>query len=94
MNIRSIRHRGLRRLLERDDSREIRGDLAGRVRNVLTALLAANDLQQLSGPPGWRIHQLTGDREGTWSISVSGNYRITFTVADAEVCELDLEDYH
>jgi toxin HigB-1 len=94
MNIRSIRHRGLRRLLERDDPREIRGDLVGRVRNVLTALLAANDVQQLSGPPGWRIHQLTGDREGTWSISVSGNWRVTFAVADAEVYELDLEDYH
>jgi toxin HigB-1 len=94
MNIRSVRHRGLRRLLERDDPREIRGDLAGRVRHVLTALLAANDVQQLSGPPGWRIHQLTGDREGIWSISVSGNWRITFAVADAEVYELDLEDYH
>jgi toxin HigB-1 len=46
------------------------------------------------GPPGWRVHQLSGDREGTWSISVSGNWRITFNVEDGEVSDLDLEDYH
>jgi proteic killer suppression protein len=46
------------------------------------------------GPPGWRIHQLRGDRAGTWSISVSGNWRLTFDVRQGEICNLDLEDYH
>ena len=94
MIIRSVKSRGLRRFLERDDAREIRGDLVSRTRNVLTALMAAGDIQQLNGPPGWRIHQLVGDREGTWSISVSGNWRITFDVEDGEIANLDLEDYH
>jgi proteic killer suppression protein len=48
----------------------------------------------LQGPPGWRIHQLRGDRAGTWSISVSGNWRITFRIEGGEIKELDLEDYH
>jgi proteic killer suppression protein len=46
------------------------------------------------GPPGWRIHQLTGDRSGTWSISASGNWRITFRISGDEIVDLDLEDYH
>jgi len=48
----------------------------------------------VQGPPGWRVHQLTGDRAGTWSVSASGNWRITFTVEGGEICHLDLEDYH
>jgi proteic killer suppression protein len=46
------------------------------------------------GPPGWRIHQLKADREGTWSISVSGNWRRTSDIRHGEIRNLDLEDYH
>lgn len=94
MQIRSVRHRGLRRFIEDDDDRGIRRDLTNRVRNVLTALIAAGDMDGVQGPPGWRIHQLTGDRAGTWSISVSGNWRITFEIEDEKIINLDLEDYH
>ena len=85
---------GLARLIEDDDAKAIRGDLAPRVRRVLTALLSADSVDSLKGPPGWRIHQLTGARAGTWSISVSGNWRITFRIDDGEITDLDLEDYH
>jgi toxin HigB-1 len=37
---------------------------------------------------------LKGDRAGTWSISVSGNWRITFDIDEGEVANLNLEDYH
>jgi len=72
MDISSIEHRGLKRLIEDDDSRELRSDLVARIRRILTALVLAPDVRNILGPPGWRIHQLTGDRYGTWSISVSG----------------------
>ena len=52
MDIKNVRHKGLRRLIEDDDERGIRGNLVGRVRNVLTALIAAKDI---------RIRQLEGD---------------------------------
>ena len=94
MNIRSIRHRGLRRLVETNDSREIRPDLVNRTRNIMTALIPATDVNSVTGPPGWRIHQLTGNRAGTWSISVSGNWRITFDMDTGDIANLDLEDYH
>lgn len=94
MKIRSIRHRGLKRLIESDHDREIRGDLVRRVRNILAALITAQDMSGVQGPPGWRIHQLSGDRAGTWTISVSGNWRITFGLEGDEIYNLDLEDYH
>lgn len=94
MRIRSVRHRGLRRFIEDDDVREIRPDLVNRVRRILTALIVAPGMDDFSGPPGWRIHQLSGDRAKTWSVSASGNWRITFTLDDGEICDLNLEDYH
>ena len=94
MILRTVRHKGLKRFVEDDDGRGIRTDLLSRVRAVLTALIAAENVEGVKGPPGWRVHELTGDRAGTWSISVSGNWRITFTVEAGEVCNLDLEDYH
>lgn len=94
MVIRSVRDRGLRRFLEEDDHRGIRRDLINRIRNILAALVAAEDMSGVAGPLGWRIHQLTGARAGTWSISVSGNWRITFDLEEGEICKLDLEDYH
>ncbi len=94
MRIRTISHKGLRRLVENDDPREIRRDLEGRVRRVVTALVLAHDMASIMAPPGWRLHQLTGDRAGTWSISVSGNWRITFRIEEGEIAGLNLEDYH
>jgi proteic killer suppression protein len=94
MHFRSIEHRGLLRLIEDDDSREIRPDLLRRVRNILAGLHVATDMSGVIGPPGWRVHQLKGDRAGTWSISVSGNWRLTFDIEQGEVCNLNLEDYH
>jgi proteic killer suppression protein len=94
VKILSVRHKGLKRLIEDDDDRGIHPDLANRVRRILTALLSAEGIEGLAGPPGWRIHQLTGDRAETWSVSVSGNWRITFKIDGETVTDLDLEDYH
>ena len=94
MTIRSVRHRELKRFIEDDDHRGIPRDLIDRTRKILAVLIVASDMNGVTGPPGWRLHQLFGDRAGTWSISVSGNWRITFEVEDNEICRLDLEDYH
>ena len=94
MRIRSVRHKGLSRLIGHDDERGVRRDMAGRVRNVITALVSAETLDEVRGPPGWRIHRLSGDRAGTWSVSVTGNWRVTFRIVADEIADLDLEDYH
>ena len=94
MRIRSIRHKGLRRLVEDDDVRGLGHDRVGRVRNILAALMVADDMAGVRGPPGWRIHPLTGDRAGTWGIAASGNWRVTFRLVGGEIADLDLEDCH
>lgn len=94
MRFRTTRHKGLKAFIENGDAKGIRPDQIKRVRNILAALRHAETMDELSGPPGWRLHQLLGDRAGTWSISVSGNWRITFDLVDGEIADLDLEDYH
>ena len=96
MIIRSIRHRGLRRLVEDDDPRFLQPAMVDLVRKVLTSLILADDPEGLiaEAPPGWRIHRLTGGRRGEWSVSVSGNWRITFEEEDGCIDRLNLEDYH
>ncbi|MDX2263458.1 MAG: type II toxin-antitoxin system RelE/ParE family toxin [Hyphomicrobiales bacterium] len=94
MKIISIRHRGLRRLLLENNPREVRPDQVARLRRILTELLAADSLEDIRDRPGWRIHRLVGDRAGTWSISVSANWRLTFRRDDDTISDLDLEDYH
>ena len=96
MTIQSVRHKGLRRLIERDDAKGVRPDMVDRVRKILTALLTADSIDGFvaGAPPGWRVHQLAGDRKGVWSISASGNWRITFTENEGSISSLDLEDYH
>ena len=96
MVIRSVRHKGLRRLIEDDNAKGLRTDLAGRVRKILTALILVDDMDAFfaAAPPGWRVHQLSGDRRDEWSISVSGNWRITFEEEDGHIDHLNSEDYH
>lgn len=96
MIIRSVRHRGLRRLLEHDDPRFVRSEWIARVRKILTVLILAEDIDRFAAyaPRGWRLHRLTGDRQGEWSVSVSGNWRITFEESDGCIDRLNLEDYH
>lgn len=96
MNIRSVRHRGLRRLLEEDNPRFLRRDLVGRIRNVMTALVLAKNIDGFiaDAPLGWRVHRLSGDRANEWSVSISGNWRITFEEVEGGIERLHLEDYH
>ena len=55
-----------------------------------------NDPGELRALSGWRANTLTGNRRGTWSLSVTGNRRLTFriNIAEGEICEMNLEDYH
>ena len=87
MIIRSIRHRGLRRLVEDDDPRFLQPAMVDRVRKVLTSLILADGLEGLiaDAPSGWRLHRLSGGRRGEWSVSVSGNWRITFEEEDGHM---------
>ena len=96
MNVRAVRHRGLRRLLEDDDPRFLPHELVDRIRRILTVIILAEGMDDFlaDAPSGWRVHRLSGDRRLEWSVSVSGNWRITFEEDDGHVYRLNLEDYH
>jgi addiction module HigA family antidote len=91
--IKTFKHRGLRRLYERGEKGHIGANMRDRIERILFVLDQAETLDELD-IPGYRLHSLTGDRKGTWSIRVTGNWRVTFLFADGDVFDVDLEDYH
>lgn len=95
MEIESITHKALRRFVETGNSRGLSGDLVDRLRKMINFVVAADDLEELAVPPNYGLHPLTGDRAGTWSMTVTRNWRMTFTITESgAVADLDLEDYH
>ena len=96
MTIRNVRHRGLRRFIERNDSAGLPSVAVEKVRNIVTFLQEMQDVQELHHIPTWDAHQMTGDRKGTWSLTVTRNWRLTFKIdkAEGEVFDLNFEDYH
>lgn len=88
----SFKHRGLKRLYERGDRSGIRQDLVAKVERILQRLdeITAPDQMNL---PGWRLHALTGDLKGFWSVTVNGNWRIVFRF-DIQPEDVNLIDYH
>ena len=94
MKVRSIVHKGLRRLYEDNSSKGASADTVDKLRKMLAFLDAMEDPQELRGLPLWKAHVLTGDRKGTWSLSVTRNRRLTFRIEDDEIIDLNLEDYH
>ena len=91
--IRSFRHKGLKRFFETGDQRGIPAQQATRIRRQLDYLNAAKQVEDMN-LPGWNLHQLKGSRKGTWAITVSGNWRITFRFTGGDADDVDLEDYH
>ena len=71
-------------------------DSVGKLRKMLAYLDDMGDPAELRSLPSWKAHTLTGDRRGTWSLSVTRNRRLTFRIdpAEREVCDVNLEDYH
>ena len=73
--ISSFKHRGLKRLYERDDRSGIRPDLVETVEDILARLDEAETPQAMS-LPGYRLHALKGNLQGFWSVTVRANWRI------------------
>lgn len=95
MEIGTIRHKALRSFAETGKAKGLPGNLVGRLRNMLAYLDVIVAIEEVKAPPNFGAHLLTGDRAGTWSMTVTKNWRMTFRVSDAgAIEELDLEDYH
>jgi toxin HigB-1 len=94
VEIESIRHKGLRRFFEAGNAKGLVGD-AGRLRKMLAFIDASESFDELMLPPNFGLHELVGDRKGTWSMTVTRNWRMTFALNDdGALIDMELEDYH
>ena len=91
--IRSFKHRGLKRLYERDDRSGVRPDILETVERIMTVLDTATTPQALD-IPRFRLHRLKGNLEGFWSVTVRANWRIIFRFEGADAFGVELIDYH
>ena len=91
--IRRFRHRGLRRLYEDDDQREVNPQQADKITRMLARLDVATRPEQMD-LPGFRLHPLKGELAGYWSITVRANWRIIFRFEQGDATDVDLIDYH
>ena len=91
--IKSFRHKGLQKFFRTGSVAGIQPRCAPRLRRMLDALDVASAPEDVD-LPGWRLHRLTGDRSDTWSLTVTGNWRLTFRFEAQDVILLDFEDYH
>lgn len=93
MAIRGFRHKGLKLFFSEGKTTRIQAQHAKRLRLILGRLNVAVEPRDMD-LPGLRLHPLKGDREGTWSVPVSGNWRVTFEFFGTDVDHVDYEDYH
>jgi proteic killer suppression protein len=91
--IRSIRHKGLKRLYEDDDARGVIAEHAAKLRDILARLDAAGTEQDMD-LPGFRLHPLKGNVKGLWAVTVRANWRVIFRFAEGDAVDVDYLDYH
>ena len=96
MKIRNVIHKGLRRFIEDDDASGLQPAVTTKVGRIVSFLQNMEREEELRTVPSWKAHMLTGDRKGTWSLSVTRNWRMTFRIdrQEIEIIDLDYEDYH
>ena len=96
MRIRNVIHKGLRRFIENDDASGLQPAVVVKVQRIVSFLQDMEQEDELRTVQSWKAHMLTGDRKGTWSLSVTRNWRMTFRIdrTEIEIIDLDYEDYH
>jgi len=95
VKIRNFSHKGLHKLYAEDSARSVPPDSADKLRKMLAFLDDMQEPEELRALATWKAHTLSGDRKGTWSLSVTRNRRLTFRIdtKEQEICDMNLEDY-
>jgi len=91
--IESIRHKGLKRLLQEDDPSGVNPEHVGKLRNILARLSAARIVADMD-LPGFRLHALKGEMKGFWAVTIRANWRVVFRFEDGYAQDIDYVDYH
>ena len=91
--ITSFKHKGLEKFFLTGSKAGIDAAHAKKLRLILGRLNAATNPHDMN-LPGLYLHELKGDRQGTWSVRISGNWRVTFQFDGPDAIAIDYEDYH
>lgn len=91
--IKSFKHKGLKQFFETGNQAGIQANQVKKLKMQLAAIDTAQVVEDIN-LPGFALHPLKGNRQGLWSISVNGNWRITFEFIDGNAFILNYEDYH
>ncbi|PHM37568.1 Killer protein [Xenorhabdus mauleonii] len=91
--IKSFKHKGLRLFFEKEVTAGINPQHAKKLKQRLAVIHDAEEIWEIN-LPGYDLHPLTGDRRNQWSITVSGNWRVTFEFIDGDAYIVNYEDYH
>ncbi|MEK1943596.1 MAG: type II toxin-antitoxin system RelE/ParE family toxin [Pseudomonas sp.] len=89
----SFQHKGLRQFYQTGSTHGIRADHAKRLARLLQHMGDAGTPAELD-IPGRRLHALTGELAGYWSLCVSGNWRLIFRFINTDIELVDYLDYH
>jgi proteic killer suppression protein len=92
--IKSFRHQGLRLFFETGNRSGIQPHHSSKLKVLLTAMNVSQSPSDLKVPMSWRLHQLSGDLNGHWSLTVNGNWRVVFNFDDGDIELVDYIDYH
>jgi len=91
--IQSFRHKGSKRLYKDDDPRGVMAEHLTKLRNILARLDAAGSVEDMN-LPGFNLHSLKGQLQGSWAVTVRSNWRVIFRFVDGHTYEVDYLDYH
>lgn len=91
--IKTFQHKGLQAFFETGSKAGIQPHHAQRLGRQLTRLDLATAAADMN-VPGWKLHLLTGDLAGHYSVTVNGNWRMTFKFEGEDVILVDYQDYH
>jgi proteic killer suppression protein len=91
--IKSFKHKALSRFFIENDRKGLNAQHCDRINRILDRLDAACLAEDMN-LPGFGFHKLIGNKNETWSIKVSGNWRITFKFVNGDAYDVNLEDYH
>ncbi|MGB9153202.1 MAG: type II toxin-antitoxin system RelE/ParE family toxin [Alphaproteobacteria bacterium] len=91
--IESFKHRGLERLFEEDNPRGVSAEHVRKIKQILALLEAAEKIEDVNYET-FRLHPLTGNLRGLWSVTIRANWRIVFRFNKGKVSDVDLVDYH
>ena len=91
--IKSFKHKSIERFFKTGSKAGIQAVHGPRLARQLSALNATRKGEDMNRP-GWGWHLLRGSLAGHWSVSVNGNWRLTFTFENGDAVLVDYQDYH